>query len=285
MSWLSAAVHADLPRTNAFDGRPFQAAFGVKAGPSVVIGHVFARISTPRGIQLGTHIRAKLLMHVDGLCWLVSVLLLLIAPHRADALRRPFLSDVPSHTSQPAQLAVTSSLMDAILPAQSNTAAAAKQRQLQHNEEEACQQHLLKTQAVGPNLITCVGAAGVQAVADPNVPLLQVRDRSALSTVFLNRNIELALHARRASDWAASVPWPIFLSYVLPYARWASLSTGPLRDALPCSDALSVCSLTERREGWRRLFFQELLPQVPTCSSCRQSGYRSMALASKTGEP
>ena len=53
---------------------------------------------------------------------------------------------------------------------------------------------------------------------------MQVKDRSTVGTVFINRNIELALHARRASLWASSVPWHVFLEYVLPYARSISLS-------------------------------------------------------------
>ena len=54
-----------------------------------------------------------------------------------------------------------------------------------------------------------------------------MKDRSALATVFLNRNTELALHARRASPWAAEVPWELFLEYVLPYARWADPARMP----------------------------------------------------------
>ena len=33
----------------------------------------------------------------------------------------------------------------------------------------------------------------------------------------------------------------------------------------------SICSLTERREGWRRLFFQELLPQVSNAKTLTEA--------------
>ena len=32
-----------------------------------------------------------------------------------------------------------------------------------------------------------------------------------------------------------------------------------------------ICSLTERREGWRRLFFQELLPQVSNAKTLTEA--------------
>ena len=74
-----------------------------------------------------------------------------------------------------------------------DTAFSAAVRKRQHSEEDECQAYLLKHQAVS--------------------------DRSSVGAVFLNRNIELALHARRASTWAAKVPFDIFQEFVLPYAR------------------------------------------------------------------
>jgi hypothetical protein len=37
---------------------------------------------------------------------------------------------------------------------------------------------------------------------------------------YLQENTELALAARSVSTWAQDVPWPAFLNYVLPYARY-----------------------------------------------------------------
>lgn len=50
---------------------------------------------------------------------------------------------------------------------------------------------------------------------------LPERDRGVIASVYLNRNIELALQARRAHEWTRLVPSELFLSYVLPYARYA----------------------------------------------------------------
>lgn len=43
-------------------------------------------------------------------------------------------------------------------------------------------------------------------------------DVESLSAAFVGENIREALAARRAHAWAASVPWPLFLNDVLPYA-------------------------------------------------------------------
>lgn len=37
---------------------------------------------------------------------------------------------------------------------------------------------------------------------------------------YLQENVDLALAARAVSKWAQDVPWPVFLNYVLPYARY-----------------------------------------------------------------
>ncbi len=44
-------------------------------------------------------------------------------------------------------------------------------------------------------------------------------DASTLPQSYLDETVGLALDARRAHDWAEAVPWPLFLNYVLPYAR------------------------------------------------------------------
>ena len=43
-------------------------------------------------------------------------------------------------------------------------------------------------------------------------------DAALLTDAYLQTNVALALAARELSPWAASVPWPVFLNYVLPYA-------------------------------------------------------------------
>ena len=44
------------------------------------------------------------------------------------------------------------------------------------------------------------------------------KDLNILPPAYIEQNIDLALIARRSSSWAADVPWPLFLQYVLPYA-------------------------------------------------------------------
>ena len=98
----------------------------------------------------------------------------------------------PSSLTNPAASASTSTGAVLSLP---DTAFSAAVRKQQHSEEDECQAYLLKHQALS--------------------------DRSTIGAVFLNRNIELALHARRATSWAARVPFDVFQEYVLPYARFA----------------------------------------------------------------
>ncbi len=58
------------------------------------------------------------------------------------------------------------------------------------------------------------------------------QDKNSLLVSFVTETVGLALAARYALPWGLSVPWPLFLNDVLPYA-----------------------SLTEPRERWRPLFF------------------------------
>lgn len=45
------------------------------------------------------------------------------------------------------------------------------------------------------------------------------QDKELLPDDFLDRNINLALSSKKSKSWLLSVPWPIFLNYVLPYAK------------------------------------------------------------------
>lgn len=80
------------------------------------------------------------------------------------------------------------------------------------------------------------------------------RDRG-LSPEFLARNCALAVGARRRHPWAASVPWPLFLEYVAPYA-----------------------SFDELRDEWRPLFAELLAPLVAGAPSAREAALRMNAL-------
>ncbi len=64
----------------------------------------------------------------------------------------------------------------------------------------------------------------------------------------LRTNVLLALAAREAHDWAADVPWPVFLNDVLPYAN-----------------------LDEPRDDWRLLFQPLMAPVVANASSITEA--------------
>eukprot|EP00300_Choanocystis_sp_HF-7_P025014 c26637_g1_i1.p1 GENE.c26637_g1_i1~~c26637_g1_i1.p1 ORF type:complete len:300 (+),score=60.04 c26637_g1_i1:45-944(+) len=69
-------------------------------------------------------------------------------------------------------------------------------------------------------------------------------DLENLTVGYLFDNIDRALEARYATDWAQQVPWDIFLNDVLPYA-----------------------SLTEPRDPWRPLFRTKFAPLVNQTTS------------------
>ena len=45
------------------------------------------------------------------------------------------------------------------------------------------------------------------------------KDAERLSKDYLQETADLALEAHSSNGWAKAVPWPLFLNYVLPYAR------------------------------------------------------------------
>ncbi len=70
------------------------------------------------------------------------------------------------------------------------------------------------------------------------------RDLKQLSAKFLLENVSLAYKARKALPWGATVPEPLFLNDVLPYA-----------------------SINERRDNWRADFYERFRPIVAECKS------------------
>ncbi|MBN1511905.1 MAG: transglutaminase domain-containing protein [Phycisphaerae bacterium] len=67
-------------------------------------------------------------------------------------------------------------------------------------------------------------------------------DATQLSAEYLLENTRLALEARNRVPWGRDIPEPIFLNYVLPYAN-----------------------INERRDNWRRDFFERFSPLVRDC--------------------
>ena len=79
-------------------------------------------------------------------------------------------------------------------------------------------------------LVTCDPlnpAAEALAFLKEHLPA-QDRD-TGITDAYLKRNVDLALEARNATDFASAVPWELFLNDVLPYR-----------------------ALTEPRDDWRR---------------------------------
>jgi hypothetical protein len=70
-------------------------------------------------------------------------------------------------------------------------------------------------------------------------------DLKTLSAGYLIENVEYAYKAREQFPWARTVPMDIFLNDVLPYA-----------------------SIDERRDPWRRDFFEKFAPMVEGSTSC-----------------
>ena len=70
------------------------------------------------------------------------------------------------------------------------------------------------------------------------------RDLKTLDSAFLLANLEYAYKARNATAWARSIPEELFLNHVLPYAN-----------------------VNERRDDWRRDFYDRFMPVVEDCKT------------------
>jgi len=74
------------------------------------------------------------------------------------------------------------------------------------------------------------------------------RDLKELKMSFIVENIEYAYKARETTSWGKAIPDEIFLNYVLPYAN-----------------------LNERRDNWRKDFYEKFLPVVKKCKTMSEA--------------
>lgn len=77
------------------------------------------------------------------------------------------------------------------------------------------------------------------------------RDLETLSAEFLLENTGLAYRAMEGAPWADQIPKEIFLSDVLPYAN-----------------------VSERRDAWRKDFYERFSPSVKDCKTATQAAER-----------
>ncbi|MCA9265537.1 MAG: transglutaminase domain-containing protein, partial [Planctomycetales bacterium] len=71
---------------------------------------------------------------------------------------------------------------------------------------------------------------------------MPVSDLQSLTSDFLVEHVRYAYQVRNEVEWAKQIPEEIFLNNVLPYA-----------------------SINERRDGWRKDFFERFTPLVENC--------------------
>ena len=76
------------------------------------------------------------------------------------------------------------------------------------------------------------------------VAYMPVHDLQSLKGDFLAENVRMACQARAASEWGKSVPKELFLNDVVPYAN-----------------------VNERRDNWRKDFFERFMPLVEEAKS------------------
>jgi len=82
-----------------------------------------------------------------------------------------------------------------------------------------------------------------------------------ITAAFLLNNIQLALKARNATAWGRSVPKPLFLNEVLPYAMMAEPRGLPHWD-------------------WRPMFHKDLMPlvkEMPNASTAAEAGVNTLS--------
>ena len=89
----------------------------------------------------------------------------------------------------------------------------------------------------------------IESVGDSHRPAMcflvanmPARDLRSLIAEYLCENVELAFKAREDTRWGREIPDELFLNYVLPYA-----------------------SVNERRDRWRKDFFDRFIPVVNGC--------------------
>lgn len=77
---------------------------------------------------------------------------------------------------------------------------------------------------------------------------MPVRDLRSLSKNLLLEDIEYACRAREETEWGKMLSHELFLNYVLPYAN-----------------------VTERRDNWRRDFYNRFMPLVQDCETASEA--------------
>jgi len=87
---------------------------------------------------------------------------------------------------------------------------------------------------------------------------MPAQDRETITEERLNREVRLALDARRQFPWAARVPWELYENNVLPYAV-----------------------VNEPRDEWREQFHKLFSPLVSTCKTGREA---ALLIASRIQE-
>ncbi len=82
------------------------------------------------------------------------------------------------------------------------------------------------------------------------------RDLTSLSKDFLLANLTFAIKARQQTEWGRSIPDELFLNDVLPYA-----------------------SANERRDDWRRDFYERFMDEVKECKTAEEAVLKLNKLA------
>jgi len=85
------------------------------------------------------------------------------------------------------------------------------------------------------------------------------RDLTALTSDYLLTNIDYANRARQTNSWCRELPDELYLEHVLPYA-----------------------SVNERRDDWRKDFFERFQPVVKDCQTASEAVGRLNVQAFKT---
>lgn len=98
-------------------------------------------------------------------------------------------------------------------------------------------------------------------------------DAKDLSHDYIEETVDLALQARGASSWAQDVPWPLFLNYVLPYARCSRVqqsSTAQSLAQLACPAWSAIAQVCISLEFSCAAAFFLFLARSTGMSLCRQ---------------
>ncbi|MCX7704012.1 MAG: transglutaminase-like domain-containing protein [Planctomycetota bacterium] len=97
--------------------------------------------------------------------------------------------------------------------------------------------------------------AAIKGVKEPHrkaigflVANMPERDLKELKKSFLVENIEYAYKARENTSWGKEIPDEIFLNYVLPYVN-----------------------LNEKRDNWRKDFYEKFLPVAKKCKTMSEA--------------